>query len=159
VGREQVTMLEDGLRLESHLDRRATRKDHVELAVHYQLLTRFTAFVLVDKAEVIEASSLPRAVVQTGGNPSTGPTSPRPAGGPSRGSPSSPGPCARSDRRDRHRTAKPAVGAPMDGRAPDCPCGGDWPIGGRRGFPRLHNGTRQAAGLDDFRHCPPARRP
>jgi hypothetical protein len=62
--RERVTTLEDRLRLESGLNRAAIEKQIVQLAVEYQLLTRFTAFVLVDKAETIDRAAEARTVVQ-----------------------------------------------------------------------------------------------
>lgn len=61
--REQITALEDRLRIET-VDRAAVEKEILELALRYQLLTRFTAFVLVDKAEKVTEGSTPRTVVQ-----------------------------------------------------------------------------------------------
>jgi Ca-activated chloride channel family protein len=61
--RARVADLEDRFRLETrHQD--AIRKEIVELAVRHTLLTRFTAFVVVDEKEIVNKGGDPRAVVQ-----------------------------------------------------------------------------------------------
>lgn len=62
--RERVTGLEDLLRLGQAADRQAIEKQILALSLEYQILTRFTAFVLVDRAEKIERAEDARTVVQ-----------------------------------------------------------------------------------------------
>lgn len=61
--RERVTALEDRLRLRDGSPS-AIEAEILALAVEYQILTRFTAFVLVDSAEVVNPEGKAQTVVQ-----------------------------------------------------------------------------------------------
>lgn len=61
--RERVTALEDRLSLRDG-DRRAIEAEILALSLEYQVLTRFTAFVLVDSAEVVNPEGKVQTVVQ-----------------------------------------------------------------------------------------------
>ncbi len=60
--RTRVADLEDQFRLKGGSD--AIKKQIVELAVAHTLLTRFTAFVVVDESEIVNASGEQRKIVQ-----------------------------------------------------------------------------------------------
>lgn len=61
--RARVADLEDRFRLEP-ASQAAIKKEIVELAVRHTLLTRFTAFVVVDESEIVNAAGERRKIVQ-----------------------------------------------------------------------------------------------
>ena len=61
--RARVRDLEDQFRLESGLQEQ-TKKQIIEIAIQHTLLTRFTAFVVVDESEVVNQDGTRRKIVQ-----------------------------------------------------------------------------------------------
>lgn len=59
----RVVELEDRFRVETH-NRDTLKKQIVELAVHHSILTKFTAFVVVDESEIVNQGGSRRKIAQ-----------------------------------------------------------------------------------------------